>query len=322
MTADDGGVRCGLCPHRCRLAEGATGRCGIRRASGGVLYACGYGKISSAAIDPIEKKPLYHFHPGSRIFSIGGWGCNFACEFCQNWTISQRVESGAGDVDPSGIVADAGSAGSIGVAYTYNEPLVGIEFVQDCAQAVRKAGLKNVLVTNGYIERGPASDLLPLVDALNIDIKSMNEEFYRMHCGGRLAPVLDFAKQAVEAGCHVEITNLLIPGLNSSDDEVHALAEWIAGNLGPGTPLHISAYRPQYKLSIKSTPYSLMESAWKVSRAALSYVYLGNTTGEGQNTVCPGCSATLVTRRGYMTELRGTIDGSCADCGRRVDIAP
>ena len=277
--------------------------------------------VSSAGIDPIEKKPLYHFLPGSRIFSIGGWGCNFSCAFCQNWTISQRVESRSGRADPSRIADDAGSDDSIGVAYTYNEPLVGIEFVLDCARAVHEAGLKNVLVTNGYIERIPAADLLPLIDALNIDIKSISDDFYRKHCGGRRAPVLEFSKQAVGAGCHVEITNLLIPGLNSSDDEVGGLAEWVAGNLGRDIPLHISAYRPQYKLSIESTPYALLERAWKTARSALSYVYLGNTAGEGQNTLCPDCNAILVSRCGYTTEVKLATNGLCAECGRRADIS-
>ena len=203
-------IVCELCPHECRIDEGKSGVCGVRVNKAGVLEAAGYGHLSSAHLDPIEKKPLYHFLPGKMIFSIGGWGCNFACAFCQNWSISQERRLSGAEHSPSEIVSAASRNASMGLAYTYNEPVINFEFLMDCAALVRKAGLANVLVTNGYILRSPAVELLPLVDALNIDIKSMDDLFYRKQCRGTLRPVLDFAAQAVQQACHVEITNLLI----------------------------------------------------------------------------------------------------------------
>jgi pyruvate formate lyase activating enzyme len=293
-----GDAQCCLCPHSCNLSEGQTGLCKVRRCENGELVALGYGELSSSAVDPIEKKPLSHFHPGSSIFSIGGWGCNFSCSFCQNWTISQqtlpqlgsweknsREDSGkvtkrrqkrtTSTYSPEDICRLSGDAGSIGVAYTYNEPLINYEFVLDCSRLVRQAGRLNVLVTNGYIQKEPASELLPFIDALNIDIKSMDNAFYKEHCGGAVQPVLDFARQAASQ-CHVEITNLLIPGLNDRPGEVTALAEWIADNLGKATPLHLSAYFPQYKSKNKATPYDVVENAAKEARVILDHVEMGN----------------------------------------------
>ena len=276
VTPGDGKVQCSLCPHSCNLKEGQTGICGIRGVLSGELVAFGYGLVSSTALDPIEKKPLSQFHPGSAIFSIGGWGCNLSCFFCQNWTISQQVADRPTTCSPEDICSMSGRDGSIGVAYTYNEPLINYEFVLDCAQLVRDAGRLNVLVTNGYIQPEPAAKMLPFIDALNIDIKSMSNHFYKEHCGGSLQPVLDFAVQAKEAGCHVEITNLLIPGLNDSDEDVKALAEWIHAHLGKGTPLHLSAYFPNYKCEIPRTSVDTMKRVEMEARAVLDNVYLGN----------------------------------------------
>lgn len=295
--------------------------CGVRSYNGSVLTADGYGAVSSAQVDPIEKKPLYHFHPGRRIFSIGGWGCNFACTFCQNWTISQQVMTGGRHRTPDEIAATAASDGSIGVAYTYNEPLIGIEFVADCAKRVRAAGLANVLVTNGYVNAKPASELLPLIDALNIDIKSMEETFYKRQCRGRLQPVLEFCKQAALAGCHVEITNLIIPGLNDGESDFVKLAAWVADNLGIATPLHLSAYHPQYKSTAPPTSVETLLGAYAVCRKRLSYVYLGNVVSSaGQDTDCPQCGATLVQRRGYNVTVSGLREGACRKCGRIADL--
>lgn len=314
-------IECGLCPHHCRMADGKRGLCGIRLAQGGKLYAAGYGLISSAHNDPIEKKPLYHFHPGKSIFSVGGWGCNFKCKFCQNWTISQQVDSNESPVPPEKIVAAARAAQSIGIAYTYNEPLINIEFVAECARLARKAGLVNVLVTNGYIEKEPAEFILPLIDALNIDIKSMDEEFYKNRCGGALKPVLEFARQAVTAGCHVEITNLIIPGLNDADEQIKQLAEWIVANLGEKTPLHLSAYRPEFKMDLPPTPPETLERAYRLCKEKLFYVYIGNAFSDsGQNTPCPQCGHELIIRRGYNTRLAGLKDKHCAQCGCPADI--
>lgn len=314
-------VRCDLCPHHCKLAEGQAGLCKVRIARDGELKAAGYGHISSAHVDPIEKKPLYHFLPGSSIFSIGGWGCNFACEFCQNWTISQEADFAEKSCAPEEIVRTAVRSGCPSIAYTYNEPLVGFEFVCDCARLAREAGLANVLVTNGHVEPEPAAELLPLVRALNVDIKSIEEEFYRKHCRGRLAPVLGFCRQAKDAGCLVEITNLLIPSLNDNPGRIRDLAHWVKENLGPAAPFHLSAYRPEYRMTIPPTPRRLLEEAFDICSEELSYVYVGNVwTEKGQNTRCPSCGRELIIRRGYDVEARGIRDGACAGCGRKADV--
>lgn len=316
-----GKLQCELCPHHCLIADQKTGRCGIRTAVNGELQARGYGLISGMHSDPIEKKPLYHFHPGRAIFSIGGWGCNFACGFCQNWTISQRVDTNAQRAQPDSIVRLARRESSLGIAYTYNEPLINLEFVADCAKLARQDGLANVLVTNGYIEEQPAAMILPLIDALNIDIKSMDESFYREQCRARLEPVLRFSRQAVAAGCHVEITNLLIPGLNDAEEQVGRLSRWILDQLGKSTPLHLSAYHPEFKMSLPPTPVSVLERAYARARRDLNYVYMGNVqTGEGQDTLCPQCGATLIVRQGYATRIVAIAAGACAKCGRKADV--
>jgi len=317
----NGQVQCDLCPHHCRLSDGKTGLCRVRTCRDGELKADCYGLISSAAVDPIEKKPLYHFHPGSRIFSFGGWGCNFACEFCQNWTISQQVAERQQVCDAENIVAKAASSGSTGIAYTYNEPLIGYEFIEECATLGRERGLVNVLVTNGYIEPSPASGILSLIDALNIDIKSMDDEFYHKRCRGSLAPVLSFAVQAVKTGAHVEITNLIIPTLNDDMKLIGQLAKWIKENLGWNIPLHLSGYHPQHRVKIPSTTVELLERAFSVCSEHLAYVYLGNVCSDkGSNTICPKCGNTLILRQGYNTRITGVSQGACTKCSRIADL--
>lgn len=318
---DDGRVECGLCPHHCVLREGQAGLCRVRLATAEGLLAAGYGQISSAHVDPIEKKPLYHFHPGAAIFSIGGWGCNFGCVFCQNWSISQEARLRGAPVPPERVVEEARSAGSRLVAYTYNEPLVGFEYVRDCSRLVRQAEGQNVLVTNGYVEEGPAAELLPLIDALNVDIKSIEDAFYRKQCRGTLEPVLRFCRQAVAAGCHVEITNLVIPTLNDAPGQVGRLAAWVAENLGVRTPLHLSAYHPDYRSGIEATPSDTLSRGRAEALRHLTYVYMGNVRlAEGQDTTCPGCGQLLVERRGYTTRIRGLEGSACARCGRQADF--
>ena len=318
---DNDRIQCDLCPHRCVIEDAGAGICGARKVEGNELKAVGYGLISSAGMDPIEKKPLYHFHPGSDIFSIGGWGCNLSCVFCQNWNISQQVITTSRAQTAESLLAKTPSRNCIGIAYTYNEPLIGIEFVEDCARLAHTQGLANVLVTNGFIQPEPAAEILPLIDALNIDIKSMDDAFYRDRCRGSLLPVLSFAEQAMSAGCHVEITNLLIPGLNDDADLIRKLAVWIRDDLSERVPLHISAYHPQYELDTPSTPAETMLKAYEICREELSYVYLGNLRTEtGQNTQCPSCMATLIARSGYTTDIRGIADGKCTSCGSIVDI--
>ena len=320
-TVEDQKIQCDLCPHGCRIAEGKSGLCKVRGVVEGELKALGYGLLSSAGLDPIEKKPLYHYCPGSNIFSIGGWGCNLGCLFCQNWTISQQFVPEGDRHLPEQVVRKASAVGSVGIAYTYNEPLIGFEFVYDCAVLARKAGLINVLVTNGYVRREPAAELLPLIDAINLDIKSMDDAFYRQQCHATLRPVLDFAQQAVAMGAHVEITNLIIPGLNDRLETIGCLAQWMRNNLGEAVPLHLSAYHPDYKFQAPPTSTETMKAAWETARKELLYVYVGNVlAGFGQNTVCPKCGSVLIKRQGYSTAVGGLINGHCGVCGRRAEV--
>lgn len=318
---EDGLIRCELCPHSCVIGEGKHGRCGVRHVESGRLVASGYGCISSANLDPIEKKPLYHFLPSSMIFSIGGWGCNFSCKFCQNWSISQKVMLDGGRITPEVVVRKALECGSVGIAYTYNEPFIGMEFLADCAGLAREKKLVNVAVTNGFVQPGPAAGILPLLDALNIDLKSIDDMFYREQCGGRLRPVQDFIVQCVGAGVHVELTNLVIPGLNDSEDGFRQLAGWVAESAGRKVPLHLSAYHPDYKLSAPPTPGKTLETAYAICAEELDYVYIGNVRGRlGQDTRCPGCGHCLVERQGFDSHVTGLKGARCVKCGRVADM--
>jgi pyruvate formate lyase activating enzyme len=277
QTEPDGSARCLLCPHRCRIASGHTGICRVRKNEDGRLIAWNYGKITSLALDPIEKKPLYHFHPGSRILSVGSFGCNFHCDFCQNWAIAQQ-EAPYRLMQPAELVllaAQAARDGNIGLAYTYNEPLVGVEFVLDCSRLIRRQQQKNVLVTNGYINADPLEELLPWIDAANIDLKAWNEKFYNRICGGLLEPVKKTISSCAES-CHLEVTTLLIPGLNDSEDEIEALAGFLA-SISPDIPWHLSRHHPDYRMK-EPAPISRprMEMLAELARRKLKNVWLGN----------------------------------------------
>jgi pyruvate formate lyase activating enzyme len=314
---DDGRVQCRVCPHECVIADGRTGICLCRKNFGGTLRPLNYGQVTSAAMDPIEKKPLYHFHPGVAILSLGTWGCNFKCDFCQNWQISQQ-EASTEYLAPERAVQMARQRKSIGIAYTYNEPTIWFEYVLDTGRLARAAGLKNVLVTNGYINPQPLDVLLEVVDAMNIDIKSFTEEFYRKYPRGRLSPVLETARRAAKR-CHVETTTLLIPGENDGPEEIRRLGEWIYENLGPDSPTHVSAYFPHYKCELPATPTETLLRAHEILRRRLHFVYVGNVmSAEGGNTVCPGCQATIVRRIGYRIDASGVRGGRCVDCGREL----
>ena len=310
--ADGDAVRCELCPHRCRIAEGKTGICRVRENKGGKLYALTYGMVAAAAMDPIEKKPLYHFHPGSAILSIGSVGCNLSCGFCQNY----HLVLGQAPLGPAGIpalVQAAREAGSVGIAYTYNEPLIWFEFVMDCAIAFRRAGMANVLVTNGYVSPEPLSELLPLVDAMNIDLKSMDPEFYRKNCGGTLDPVLGTIRSAARS-VHVEVTSLLVTGENDDDDSIGRVVDFIAGT-DPQIPLHFSRYFPHHRFTAPPTPPDRLEAAFRIAREKLSHVYVGNyRLPGGEDTKCPGCGAIAVRRAGYDVKASGLSGNRCARC--------
>ena len=317
---DNGQVACDLCPIACRLREGQTGPCATRANHEGTMVPLHYGRIVSSAIDPIEKKPLYHFHPGSPILSVAAPGCNLHCMFCQNWNISQNGEARTLKTSPTDLVAMAQAEESVGIAFTYSEPLVWYEFVKDTAGIVREKGLKNVLVTNGYLNPEPLAELLPLIDAANIDLKSMDDVFYRKICKARLEPVLASIRQFREAGVHLEITNLLIPGHNDRDDQITALVDFVAG-LDQDIPLHFSAYHPAWKLNAQPTPPATLQRARELAAGKLKYVYLGNTnSSEGRDTVCPDCGTVVVERSGYRGVGKLTDGDRCPGCGARIPV--
>jgi pyruvate formate lyase activating enzyme len=311
-------VRCLLCPWFCKLRPGQWGICSCRKNIGGELRPVAYGRVVSVAMDPVEKKPLYHFHPGRQILSTAPNGCNFRCPYCQNADISQgRVPTRY--VSPEEMVSLAESQGSIAVCYTYTEPLVWYEYLLDTGELAHKRGLKNVLVTNGMINQEPLKRLLPLVDAMNIDLKAMDEEFYKKVVKGDLASVLKTIETAKKS-CHIEITNLLIPTLNDAEEQIARLVDWIA-ELGIDTPLHFSRYFPHYRITIEPTPIRTLLQAYETARQKLRYVYLGNVgLKDGSDTHCYNCGNLLVSRTGYSTSIVGIREKKCSNCGVDVDF--
>lgn len=315
----NGQAACDLCPIGCRLREGQSGPCGTRANRGGRMVPLQYGRVVSASIDPMEKKPLYHFHPGRPILSVAAPGCNLHCAFCQNWSISQQHTAPTRPLAPAEAVALAVREGSVGIAYTYSEPLVWYEFVRDTARLARQAGLVNVVVTNGFLNTEPLAELLPLIDAANIDLKSMDDSFYRKVCKAQLAPVLGAIRQAHTAGVHVELTNLVIPGHNDAPEQIDRLVDFVA-DLDADIPLHFSAYHPAWKLEAPATPRVTLERAFAQAKRRLKHVYLGNTASAlGRDTICPGCGATAVERRGFGARVL-LVGGACAACGTPVPI--
>jgi pyruvate formate lyase activating enzyme len=285
-----------------------------------------YGKVVSVALDPVEKKPLYHFHPGKAILSIGSNGCNFGCKYCQNWELAE-AKAPADDIQAADVPALVQRAKSFGVAYTYNEPFVWYEFVLDSARLCRALGFKNVLVTNGFVNPEPLEELLPFIDAFNIDIKSMEQDFHDKLTGGRIEPVLETCRRA-NAKAHVEITHLVIPGYNDTEAQFEKLATWVAENLGPFTPTHLSAFFPRHKLDAPPTTLATLLAAKKIFDRRLKYVYLGNApTTEGMDTLCPVCGNLLIQRVGYHSRVVGLegavvgLEGTiCAKCNAASHI--
>ena len=317
-TAESEVVRCALCPHACLIPPGRHGRCRVRFNRGGVLELPFHGLLSSIAVDPIEKKPLYHFHPGKNILSVGFVGCSFRCPFCQNHRISQDTSVPTREVSAAELVAMAEQEGSFGIAYTYSEPLVHLEYVLEACRLARARGLKNVLVSNGFVNPQPAEELLGLLDAANIDLKSFNPEFYRQEIGGELEEVKRFLTQA-RGRIHLEVTTLVIPGRNDGPEEMEAIAAFLAA-LDPAIPLHLSAYHPQYRYTLPPTPPATLSRLAEVARRYLRYVYLGNLGAEESDTACRQCAAVLVRRRGYQVSVPGLHDGRCARCGAPAPI--
>lgn len=320
-----GKVRCCLCPHGCIFGPGGRGRCGVRWNMGGTLIASNYGKAGGYGLDPVEKKPLYHFYPGAYVLSVGARGCNFRCDFCQNWELALGGQHNEIDITPMGLINAAERYKSyydvIGLAFTYSEPFMWYEFLLDACRTAKDNGMKNVIVTNGFIEKAPLRQILPLVDAMNIDIKAFTEEFYAKVVHGSLKPVLKTAETVKKQGCHVEITTLLIPGLNDSQQEITKLAEWISSDLGRDTPLHFSRYFPNYKMDLEATPVKVLERAGELAKERLDYVYLGNLgPGEYMNTFCPVCGQMAVLRNAGTVDTSGLAEGRCANCGKALNI--
>ena len=321
----DGRVQCDLCPRECRLHEGQRGLCFVRQRDGDAMVLTTYGRSSGFCVDPIEKKPLNHFYPGSSVFSFGTAGCNLACKFCQNWDISKsrEVDTLVDSASPDEIAAAALRAGCASVAFTYNDPVIFAEYAMDVAEACHAVGLKTVAVTAGYMNDAPRREFYAKMDAANVDLKGFSEEFYHELTSAHLQPVLDTLKYLRrETDVWFELTNLVIPGRNDSDAEFDAMSQWIARELGADTPLHFSAFHPDWKMmDVPPTPASTLSRARRIAKAAgLRYVYTGNVHDpEGDETCCPACGASLIVRDWYRIEAYHlTADGCCPACGVAV----
>jgi pyruvate formate lyase activating enzyme len=317
-------VRCNLCHHRCLIREGTTGTCRVRRNEKGTLVSLVYGKVIASHADPIEKKPLYHFFPGTASHSIATVGCNFRCTWCQNWEISQMpadrgIITGE-DQAPLQVVERAKASGSRTIAYTYTEPTVFFEYALDTAKLAHENGLKNVFVTNGYMTEQALDIIGPYLDAANVDLKAFRDEAYRKYSGARLQPVLDNLKLMKSKGIWVEITTLLVPGINDDPHELEELVGFMVTDLGPETPWHISRYHPSYRMgSGSSTPPSIIDTAAAIGLdGGIRYVYLGNVAGE-TNTYCHECGELLIRRQGFwVLQNRVSPDAACPSCGADV----
>lgn len=329
-SLDDGKIACELCAHGCVIVPGKRGLCMVRENVDGVLFSLVWGRPIASNVDPIEKKPLYHFLPGSLSYSIATVGCNFRCAFCQNWQISQQPrEAGLSDhgpgglVPPEAIVAQAQAADCASISYTYTEPTIYFEYARDCMELAVAAGLKNVFVTNGYQSAQCVAACQGLLHAANVDLKAFSDAFYRQECHARLQPVLDTLRRLHAAGVWLEVTTLLIPGKNDDPGELAELCAFIAGELSPDVPWHVSAYSPRYKYGSHGpgpTPPSALDAALAIGRAAgLRYVYAGNVPGHAsETTLCPSCGHRLVGRRGYMVDADRITDGVCPGCGAAI----
>jgi pyruvate formate lyase activating enzyme len=320
----DGQLECDVCPRHCRLSEGQRGLCFVRAREGEQLVLTTWGRSSGFCVDPIEKKPLNHFLPGTPVLSFGTAGCNLACRFCQNWDISKsrELDTLADAASPERIAEAALALGCRSVAFTYNDPVIFLEYAIDVARACRAAGLRSVAVTAGYVEPAARAELFAEMDAANVDLKGFSEDFYRRVCVGSLAPVLDtLAWLRRETAVWLEVTTLLIPGKNDSDAELEAASAWFAETLGPDVPWHFTAFHPDYKmLDLPRTPAATLSRAREIARRhGLRYAYTGNVHDEaGQSTLCHACGATLIGRDWYeLTAWNLTPQGCCADCGAR-----
>ena len=320
-------IHCYLCPHHCKIAAGKLGICKVRQNINNKLYTWNYNKVSALNFDPVEKKPFYHFFPGKQVLSIGGVGCNLKCSFCQNCDISQ--------VDPTSFtyykeissdniieMMEINKA-NIGVAYTYNEPTIWAEFLIEIAEKVKMRGKQNVMVTNGYIDPTPLNDLIELIDGFNVDLKAFNEDFYKKTTASSLTPVKESLRAISKSNAHLEITHLVIPNLNDDIEEFKSMVNWIAGELGSDSILHLSRYFPRYQSHEAETPLETLSRFFEIAKEKIDHVYLGNTGSlvEGKDTLCPNCNALNISRKGYIAEsIRLNQNGNCSKCGKKIAI--
>ena len=320
-------VQCNLCAHHCKIKPGKVGICKVRENVDGKLYTLVYGRTIARHIDPIEKKPLYHFYPGTSAFSIGTPGCNFHCSFCQNCEISQVVSPDILEMghqaSPVGIVNEAKATGCKSIAYTYTEPTIFFEYALDIAKEAKANGLKNVFVSNGFMTLDMLNIIGPYMDAINIDLKAFRDDTYKRLMGGHLYPVLESLKKVVEMDIWLEVTTLLIPGVNDSGAELHEIAHFIADELGVDVPWHISRFFPGYKMNdVPITPMETLNKAVHAGyEAGLNYIYVGNVPfSSEQNTHCPTCEATLIERSGYSILQNHISENACPHCGTKVAV--
>jgi len=316
-------IRCEICPNECEVKPGERGFCGIRENRGGKYYLITHSRPCSMNIDPIEKKPLFHFYPGERAFSIATAGCNIACKFCQNWEISQYrpEEVPYTKAGPSEIAEMAYKSGCKTIAYTYSEPVVFYEFMRDTAIEGNKRGIKSVVITNAYINERPLTELMKVVGAIKVDFKAFNDSFYHNVCKGELKPVLRSMELIARAGIHLEIVHLTIPTLNDSEKEIREMAKWIKSNLGEFVPLHFTRFHPMYKLkNLPPTPPSTIIRAREIAMSeGLKYVYTGNLPGnDGENTYCHKCGKLLIKRLGFYIKENKIKDGKCPYCSQKI----
>jgi pyruvate formate lyase activating enzyme len=319
-------VRCHLCGHECVIAAGEYGVCRVRENVAGVLRTHSYGVLVAMNVDPIEKKPLFHFLPGTQSVSVAAAGCNFQCEFCQNWQISQSPRTGGGRggqaVSPEQVVTAAANYDCASISYTYTEPTVFFEFAYDTAKLARARGIGNCFVSNGFLTPRAVETIAPYLDAINVDLKAFRDETYRRIMKARLEPVLTCLKALLAAGIWVEVTTLVVPGMNDSPEELRDIAEFIASSLGPGVPWHVSRFHADYKMDhTPSTPIETLELACRLGReAGLRFVYCGNVPGAAdESTRCPACGTMLIERMGYFIRRNDLADGRCPKCGETIE---
>ncbi|MFP3951401.1 MAG: AmmeMemoRadiSam system radical SAM enzyme [Candidatus Bathyarchaeia archaeon] len=323
---DDDTLRCTICPRMCVMKPGERGFCGTKENVNGRIVDLTYGMISALAVDPIEKKPLAHFHPGSLALSISSVGCSFTCPWCQNWHLSMAKleDSHTRYMEPDEVVDQAQERNCTSIAYTYNEPLINLNYVEDVSRLAHESGVKNVLVSNGYISERALGQVVDVIDAANVDWKAFNDEFYRKHCSGDLQSVLDATEYMHRHGVHVEVTFLLIPDVNDDVQETREMARYMVENLGPDIPLHLSRFYPQYKFKdVPPTPLNTLLHAREIAlEEGLRYIFVGNVRGGGyEDTICPRCGTHVIGRSGYhITSWRLDEENRCQECGMRINV--